>query len=704
MSKKTYTKCIILLSILTLGIIAGLPLVVHAEPPAAENHSSFSSGQPITYDGLVGGGILSEIGAQGPVAQGDVGSGWKPDVKMTDSSNDSVNPSMATYINSTTGAVILYAAMQHWSQWNVTGRWEIYLYRSFNGGNSWGGWWHGWWSAERSMINPSVAVSPYNGTIFIAVQSVPWSGHSNDIHVWRIDPNTGGWQFYAVANTVDEEINPHLVAEYGYGTTDWLYISYEVGLDASFRSVYFARSTDWGQTWTTMPIATWAFPTYTQSCITDVQGNIYIAYRQSGPSYSDTGWIDVAYSTDFGNNWGYAYNVSGVMVDASWPTIAGSHTGAWYQPATVMVAYEYNTTLSNHDIYYAWSLDGGFTWVGGSDYYHQIATSGGYEEKPELAVDGMGTELTVGGNFHLDYIVSSSIYYTQLPYWDIPIFYGGHTFWGYYFGWTSPGKVTNNNAAVSGSYRPPGPAIVTFQRNVGGTLLWEPCVAWTDFRGPGPSFYDIYSSITDTDFSITFSPSSQTVVAGKSISYYVTVNRLSGPINATAYLNVQTLYPSYVYQSSATYNIWSLTPTGTAKLTLTTSNLLAPGGYQFTATATIGGYRRMVSIPYTVTAPPTLTLNLSPTTVARGQTLTLSGQLTAGTTTPQTIYIYYRLPHQTGTWKLATTLTTNAAGAFNVGAPVPNSLPTGMYDLAAFWVNTSTGSYATSPITVFTVT
>jgi hypothetical protein len=96
-------------------------------------------------------------------------------------------------------------------------------------------------------------------------------------------------------------------------------------------------------------------------------------------------------------------------------------------------------------------------------------------------------------------------------------------------------------------------------------------------------------------------------------------------------------------------------------------------------------------------------LNLSPTTVARGQKLTMNGQLTAGTTTPQTIYIVYRYPHQTGTWKLATTLTTNNGGSFNVAATVPN-MPTGMYDLVAVWVNPSTDAYTTSPITVFTVT
>jgi hypothetical protein len=124
------------------------------------------------------------------------------------------------------------------------------------------------------------------------------------------------------------------------------------------------------------------------------------------------------------------------------------------------------------------------------------------------------------------------------------------------------------------------------------------------------------------------------------------------------------------------------------------------GGWSFDATATIGGYRRIVTIPFTVVAAPTLTLNLSPTTVARGARLTLSGQLTPSLGSVQTIYIYYRYPHQTGTWKLATTLSTHAAGAYSVTATVPLNLTPGLYDLVAFWVNTANGAYATSPIKV----
>jgi hypothetical protein len=185
----------------------------------------------------------------------------------------------------------------------------------------------------------------------------------------------------------------------------------------------------------------------------------------------------------------------------------------------------------------------------------------------------------------------------------------------------------------------------------------------------------------------------------------LTVNLLSGP-TAPAYLS-GTNWPWIFLGSNyavAEYSVSPINPTATSTLTVHTSNLIPLGEWSFNATATIGGYRRIVSIPFTVVAAPTLTLNLSPTTVARGAKLTLSGQLSPSLGSAQTIYIYYRYPHKTGTWKLATTLSTNVAGVYSVTATVPVSLTAGQYDLAAFWVNTANGAYATSPIKLVTFT
>jgi hypothetical protein len=700
---------LVLIMLLLTSFAAGISVTSATSTSDSQLHDRLlnqaTTSQP-TAQGSVAGGSPSTKGDTGnPVIAGDVGSGWKPDVKMTDSSNDSVTPSIGTYINSTTGAVSLFCAMQYW---DAPGHWILHIYRSNNNGNSWFWWfWAAWTNPNtRSIIHPSLAINPYNGSIFVAAQdtAVPSWPLSNDVSIWRININNANdWQHYNIDADADDDQSPELVSEYSWGIGNYLYATYEKYVAFDDRDLYVGRSTNYGQTWYTQPlIGSTIARVYNQASVTYAQDNLYIAFRDAA-TYSGLGCISLAYSTNFGGTYNFVFNISQNLKDAVWPTVAGSHYGPWSQPTTVIVAYESNTTSSNHDILYTYSLDYGATWSGGDDIYHQIAVSASFEQRPELAIDGMGTEDgNVGGNYHLIYQISNALYYTQLPYFDVPVYYGGHAFWGYYFGWTTPhGKVTSANALASGSYPPT--TITTFKRTVGGQALWEPGVAWTDFRSAGASSYDIYYSTPDADFSITFTPSSQTVVAGKSLSYYVTVNRLAGPTNATAYMGGSPHWP--VYQSayvSWDYSASQVTPTGTSTLTIYTSNLMPPGNKEFTATATIGGYRRMMAIPYVVTAPPTLTLNLSPTTVARGSTLTLSGQLTPGVAT--TINLYYRYPHATGSWALATTIPTNAAGAYSVTATVPLSLPTGQFDLVAVWFNPTNGAYTVSPIKLLTIT
>jgi hypothetical protein len=656
--------------------------------------------------GIVNGGPPAQPATGQDVSpQGTPTSGWKTDTTVAGTTNDEVNPTMATYINSVTGAVTMFVAAQKWDP--ISNRWYMNLYRSDNRGSSWYSWFYGYWQtpANRSMILPSIAVSPYNGTVLVAVQSSaynvsPWS-LSNDVQVWRININNpNDWQFYNVDADADEDRAPHLVTEYAFGSGNWLYMVYENYTTTDDRDLKVGRSTDWGMTWYTATLrgAGIDASTYTEPTIAYAQGNVYISYRHSS-TYFANGHIDVSYSTDYGGSYTHITDISNVPSDASWPSIDGSHIGNWHNPATVMVAYEYNTSLTNHDILFAWSTDYGGNWTGGTGAFNQIATSSESEFMPRLAVDGMGTENgNIGGNFHLVYRIGSRLYYTQMQYWDIPVMLGP-TPWAVYLGWSTPhGNITDTNAYCSYSY--PTPAITTYIKTVGGVIIWEPGVAWTDLRNPS---YDVYYTTPGTDFSITFTPSSQTVVAGKSISYYVTVNLLSGP-TAPAYLS-GTHWPWIILGTNyaiASYSASPINPTATSTLTVITSNLIPVGTWQFNATATIGGYRRIVSIPFTVVATPSLTLNLNPTTVARGSVLTLSGQLTPGKASP--IYIYYRYPHATGSWALATTLNSNAAGTYSAAATVPTGMTPGAYDLVAVWFNPTNGEYAASPIKLLTIT
>lgn len=98
-----------------------------------------------------------------------------------------------------------------------------------------------------------------------------------------------------------------------------------------------------------------------------------------------------------------------------------------------------------------------------------------------------------------------------------------------------------------------------------------------------------------------------------------------------------------------------------------------------------------------------LSMHLSSTSVARGSTLTISGKLTPAPEAPTSIYLYVRSPHQTGSWKIVTTVNTCVKGSYSITATVPMSTIPGYCDLVAVWL-TCTETYVTSPIITITIT
>lgn len=678
-----FSKRILLVVILALAVVAGVPMAF-AEP--SSDLTSVTKPNALEVNEL----------ATFESPKGAAGSGWKPDTAVASGANTEFEPSMGSYVDPGTGAVTLYVAYARWV--SAASRYEGALARSFNRGATWSLWWWFNWGGHH-IRNPSLVVNAYNNTVFIATERYPTAGGDSEIDVWRFAP--GHWEVHSVDNDADDDRYPSLTIEYSW-ITNWLFVSYERVVTSDDRDLYVARSTNWGVTWTTTLLRGTGLDTtvYTQSDIAYAQGNVYIAYRHS-TDYATDGHIDVTYSTNYGGTWTHKVAISG-PIDASWPSIAGSRAGSWQEPTTLWIAFENETT--DDDILTSWSKDYGDSW----STPRSIAGTSNDERRPQLAVDGMGTEDTnVGGNFHLAYWTSEStatrtggIYYTQIPF-NEPDWRPDPQVFGFTVPWSTPkAQIIDNNAWASFTYT--APTIATFTRTVGAETLWMPGIAWTDFRNPS---YDIYYTTLDTMFSVTFYPSSQTVEAGKSLSYHVTVNLISGA-TATATLTLTGRHVSWSsrYIWKYTYSPSTLTPTDTSLLTMYTENSVPAGTYFVNASAVIGGYRRLAEIPFTVTAPPTLTLNINPSTVAKGAPLTISGQLSPALGSPQTIYLYYRFPHQTGSWTLGTTMTTNAAGAYSITPTIPGSAPVGAVDLATFWVNLGDGSYATSPIRVLTIT
>lgn len=204
--------------------------------------------------------------------------------------------------------------------------------------------------------------------------------------------------------------------------------------------------------------------------------------------------------------------------------------------------------------------------------------------------------------------------------------------------------------------------------------------------------------VTGGDFTLSVSPTAQTVAAGGATKHKVTVTLLSddpGTVSLSLDLPANVGYYSFTPSSG--------TPTFTSTLIITTYSNAPAGVYNLLVTGSASmGPTKTTPLTLTVTVPTTLTLNLIPDTVARGAPLTISGQLTPGQATG--IRIYYRYPHQTGPWAQATTLYTNPSGAYGATVTVPTYLTPGSYDLVAVWFNQNTGTYIASAIDMLTIT
>jgi len=132
------------------------------------------------------------------------------------------------------------------------------------------------------------------------------------------------------------------------------------------------------------------------------------------------------------------------------------------------------------------------------------------------------------------------------------------------------------------------------------------------------------------DFSLTASPSSQTVVQGGSTSYTVTatpLNNFSGTVNLTV-----SGCPS---NTTCTLNPMSLTlpPTGTSTLTVQTTNSTPTGTYSLTITGMSGTLTHSTNVTLVVTSaqPPDFSISASPSSrsINRGSSTTYATTVTS---------------------------------------------------------------------------
>jgi hypothetical protein len=138
-----------------------------------------------------------------------------------------------------------------------------------------------------------------------------------------------------------------------------------------------------------------------------------------------------------------------------------------------------------------------------------------------------------------------------------------------------------------------------------------------------PSVATFVQVVPQPDFSVTATPSSQTVPPGTGTSYTVTVTPSNG-FNGTVTFNVSGL-PS---GATATFNPSSVTGSGSSTMSVTTSSSTPDGSYPLTITATSGSLTHTTQVTLVV-ADFSISASPSSQTVNRGSKTTYTVSVTA---------------------------------------------------------------------------
>lgn len=136
------------------------------------------------------------------------------------------------------------------------------------------------------------------------------------------------------------------------------------------------------------------------------------------------------------------------------------------------------------------------------------------------------------------------------------------------------------------------------------------------------SFVQVTNAQAPPDFSISATPSSQTVAPGNGANYTVTVTA-SGGFNGSVSLAASGLPQN----STATFNPTSVSGSGSSTLTVATSTSTPLGSYTITVAGTSGSLSHPVNVSLSVATPAPTVTAISPTTglTTGGTAVTITG-------------------------------------------------------------------------------
>ena len=351
-----------------------------------------------------------------------------------------------------------------WISLENTDEGSINLYRSLNNGKTWT---HLKKFSGGFSMNPSMtyAVDPVSKKKYLFITYEGNSSGDADkrtLWVYRYNIDDATFDVYLIGSNIavnsGDHISPEIVSDYKwYPSEPYLYLTYNAH-DGEYDRVYFSTSSNFGATWT-VPVDV-AAPAMT-SLITvrpdisfdDYNGNLYIVFEKLG--WNSSAWkqqVWVTTSTNLGANWSTPVQLTSDQNISHLPRVAAIEN-------TVFVAYVYDCSDTDKDVYYVYSTDGGINW--NSNYI--LANSDADEKAVEVEVSEQNS-----GRFHAVYNVNNALFYKNTAITDMRQ--------GYSWRWSNPIRVDNSNGDISSSY--PMPAMAKLSNRSSSE---EACFAWSTY-------------------------------------------------------------------------------------------------------------------------------------------------------------------------------------------------------------------------------
>lgn len=396
----------------------------------------------------------------------------------------------------------LYAAYEYYIEDEQA--WGIRIEASMDGGVRWKGICHISEPGIR-LANPSLAVDPYDGWLYVAYEAQWGSEIERCICVTQIDDPHGmvdPWYYFSIpAGSIRSVLrnrhgvvldwgnvrHPKIACEYNSWPGNDLFVVYEkvnnvddvdvifvridVGMvdpEGGTRLLYYCvndihRVTLYG-------MLDWCVNS--QPSIAYSHG-ISIAFRRA-LDHDSVGTIYVARSLDKGDSWTYIPNVDGLTEDCTNPSIVCTRPSG--RGSMLMVAFEH---MGN--IRYSYSTTYGDHWYVGNI----LTATDAYEHTPLLTIEGLETT-DIGatwGNIHAVYVKRQS----GQNHENIKYTYTHMTTPNE---WANPQTVNDHPVPLPSNF---GLGITANNRS--GT--YYPCVVWTDIRDVDE---DVFSSTLGTTY------------------------------------------------------------------------------------------------------------------------------------------------------------------------------------------------------------